>query len=61
MKKKSKLMSAYKLHEVRMWLVQVVIPAIGLYLTVQPLREWINCKLHNLKCKINGIIYKLKH
>ncbi len=59
--KKSKLMSAYKLHEVRMWLVQVVIPAIGLYLTVQPLREWINCKVYNLKCKIDNFICKLKH
>ena len=59
--KKSKLMSAYKLHELRMWLVQVVIPAIGLYLTVQPLREWINCKVYNLKCKIVCLINKLKH
>ena len=58
--KKSK-MSAYKLHEVRMWLVQVVIPAIGLYLTVQPLREWINCKVYNLKCKIDCLINKIKH
>ena len=59
--KKSKLMSAYKLHEVRMWLVQVVIPAIGLYLTVQPLRERINCKARAIKCKIDNFVYKLKH
>ena len=58
--KKGKL-TAYKLHEVRMWLVQVVIPAIGLYLTVQPLREWINCKAHAIKCKFDNFIYKLKH
>ena len=54
-------MTAYKLHELRMWLVQVVIPAIGLYLTVQPLRKWINCKAHAIKCKIDNFIYKLKH
>lgn len=58
--KKSK-MTAYKMHELRMWLVQVVIPAIGLYITVQPLREWINCRVYNLKCKIDNFIYKLKH
>ena len=58
--KKSK-MTAYKLHEVRMWLVQVVIPAIGLYLTVQPLREWINCKARAIKCKIVCLINKVKH
>ena len=58
--KKSKL-TAYKLHEVRMWLVQVVIPAIGLYLTVQPLRERVNCKARAIKCKIDNFIYKLKH
>lgn len=58
--KKTK-MTAYKMHELRMWLVQVVIPAIGLYITVQPLREWINCKVYNLKCKIDRLINKLKH
>ena len=58
--KKGKL-TTYKMHELRMWLVQVVIPAIGLYLTVQPLREWINCKVYNLKCKINCLINKIKH
>lgn len=58
--KKSK-MTAYKMHELRMWLIQVVIPAIGLYITVQPLREWINCKVYNLKCKIDCLIHKLKH
>ena len=58
--KKSK-MTAYKMHELRMWLVQVVIPAIGLYITVQPLREWINCKVYNLKCKSVCLINKLKH
>lgn len=58
--KKSKL-TAYKMHELRMWLVQVVIPAIGLYITVQPLREWINHKLYILKCKIAELIYKIKH
>ena len=58
--KKGKL-TTYKMHELRMWLVQVVIPAIGLYLTVQPLREWINCKARAIKCKIDNFIYKLKH
>lgn len=58
--KKSK-MTAYKMHELRMWLVQVVIPAIGLYLTVQPLREWINCKARAIKCKIDCLISKIKH
>lgn len=59
--KKSKKMTAYKMHELRMWLVQVVIPAIGLYITVQPLREWVNCKLYALKCKIAELIHKIKH
>ena len=58
--KKSK-MTAYKMHELRMWLVQVVIPAIGLYITVQPLREWVICKVYNLKCKIYCLINKIKH
>ena len=58
--KKSK-MTAYKMHELRMWIVQVVSPAIGLYLTVQPLREWINRKARAIKCKIDNFIYRLKH
>lgn len=58
--KKSK-MTAYKMHELRMWIVQVIVPAIGLYITVQPLREWINCKVYNLKCKVACLINKLKH
>lgn len=58
--KKGKL-TAYKMHELRMWIVQVIIPAIGLYITVQPLREWVNCKVYNLKCKIVCLINKLKH
>lgn len=58
--KKSK-MTAYKMHELRMWIVQVIIPAIGLYITVQPLREWINRKVYNLKCKIDCLINKIKH
>lgn len=58
--KKGKL-TAYKMHELRMWIVQVIIPAIGLYITVQPLREWINCKVYNLKCKFVCLINKLKH
>ena len=58
--KKTK-MTAYKMHELRMWLVQVVIPAIGLYITFEPVRNWVNRKARAIKCKIDNIIYKLKH
>ena len=43
--KKSK-MTAYKLHELRMWIVQIIVPAIGVYITFEPVRNWVNWKIH---------------
>ena len=58
--KKSKLMSAYKLHELRMWLVQIIIPAIGVYITFEPVRNWVNCKIYLIKWKLSETWNKIK-
>lgn len=57
--KKTK-MTAYKLHELRMWIVQIIIPAIGVYITFEPVRNWVNCKIHFIKWKLSEIWYKIK-
>ena len=58
--KKSKLMSAYKLHELRMWIVQIIIPAIVVYITFEPVRNWVNCKIYFIKWKLSETWNKIK-
>ena len=57
--KKSK-MTAYKMHELRMWIVQIIIPAIGVYITFEPVGNWVNCKIHFIKWKLSEIWCKIK-
>lgn len=58
MKKK---VSTYKLHELRMWIVQVIVPAVGLYITCEPIRRWVKCKVAWLKWKMSEVWYKIKN
>ena len=45
------------LHEIRMWIVQVIIPAVigGVMLATNPyVRTWVGNKVDNIKLKINS-------
>ena len=45
------------LHEIRMWIVQVIIPTVigGVMLATNPhVRTWVGNKVYNIKLKINS-------
>ena len=45
------------LHEIRMWVVQVIIPTVigGVMLVTNPhVRTWVGNKVYNIKLKINS-------
>ena len=58
---KGELIMDYKqiqtLHEIRMWVVQVIIPTVigGVMLATNPhVRTWVGNKVYNIKLKINS-------
>lgn len=58
-----KKISTYKIHELRMWLIQIVIPGIlGIVMLRQnpQVRAWMDRQWFKIKCRTRKVWWKLK-